>query len=61
MKNISTKIQQTTYGTHIYLICILCGHILWCHNCPYHILVCIQAGDIPTYDREKVIGMCAKC
>ena len=34
MKNISTKIQQTTYGTHIYLICILCAHILWCHNCP---------------------------
>ena len=31
---------------HIYLICILCVHILWCHNCPYYILVCIQVGDI---------------
>ena len=55
MKNISTKIQQTTYGTHIYLICILCAHILRCHNCPYHILVCIQAGDMPTYKEKRLL------
>ena len=59
MKNISTKIQQTTYGTHIYLICILCAHILWCHNCPYHILVCVQVGDIAT-DTEKRLLECVE-
>ena len=54
VKNISTEIQQTTYGTHIYLICILYAHILWCHNYPYDILVCIQAGEIPTYTEKKL-------
>ena len=53
------KIQKTTYGTHIYLICIVCAHILWCHNCPYHILVCIQVGNIAT-DTEKRLLECVE-
>ena len=57
MKNICTKIQKTTYGTHIYLICILCAHIILCHNCPYHILVHIQVGNITT-DKEQRLLKC---
>ena len=57
MKNLCTKIQKTTYGTHIYLICILCGYVIWCHNCPYHILVHIQVGDTAT-DTEKNLLEC---
>ena len=48
VKNISIEIQHTTYGTHIYLICIVYAHISWCHNYPYDILVHIQAGEIVT-------------
>ena len=55
MKNISIELQQTTYGTHIYLICILYAHILWCHNYPYDILVHIQAGEIPTNAERKLL------
>ena len=35
--------METPYSTHIYLICIVCVHISWCHNHPYHILVHIEA------------------
>ena len=54
MRNISIEIQQTTYGTYIYLICIVYAHILWCHNYPYDILVCIQAGEIATCTEKKL-------
>ena len=53
------KIQKTTYGTHIYLICILCAHMILCHNFQYHILVHIQVGDIPT-DKEKRLLKCVE-
>ena len=59
VKNICTKIQKTTYGTHIYLIRVLCGHIIWCHNCWYHILVHIQIGDTAT-DKEKRLVECVR-
>ena len=58
-ENISTKIQKSTYGTHIYLICILCAHIILCHDFLYHILVNIQVGNIPT-DKEKRLLKCVE-
>ena len=55
MKHISTKLQKTTYGTHIYLMCILCGHIILCHNCPYHILVHIHVGNTTTHQEQRLL------
>ena len=40
---------------HIYLICILCAHIILCHNFPYHILVHIQVGNIPTDKKTRLL------
>ena len=48
---------------HIYVICILFAHITSCHDFPYHILVNIQVGDVPT-DTEKRLSPCienARC
>ena len=56
-KTFVQKYKKQTYGTQIYLICLLCEHIIWCHNCPYHILVHIQAGDTAT-DKEKRLFEC---
>ena len=54
MKNISTKTaKKKPYGTHIYLMCIVCEHIILCHNCPYHILLHIQLGDTTTHEEER--------
>ena len=52
------KIHKT-YGTHIYLICILCTHIILCHSFLYHILVHIQVGNIAT-DKEKRLIKCVE-
>ena len=35
-------------------------HILWCHNYPYHILVDIQACEIPTSTAERLSECVAK-
>ena len=53
-KIISIKIQQTTYGTHIYLICIVYVHFSLCHNYPYDILVHIHAGKIATCTEQRL-------
>ena len=45
------------------MICILFAHITSCHHFPYHILVNIQVGDVPT-DAEKRLSQCmenARC
>ena len=47
--------QKTTYGAHIYLMCILCGHIILYHNCPYHILVHIQVGNTTICQEERLL------
>ena len=36
-------------------MCILCGHIILCHNCPYHILVHIQVGNTTTHQEERLL------
>ena len=53
-------LYKKEHMVHIYiLICILCGHIIWHHNCPYHILVHIQVGDSAT-DEEKRLLSCVR-
>ena len=52
--------MQTAYSTHIYLICIVCVHISWCHYYPYHILVHIEAGGIKTSTKERLVECVTK-
>ena len=59
-KKLFQDIQQTTYSTHIYLICIVYVHISWCHNYPYHFLVHIQAGEIATSTTDRLSECVAK-
>ena len=47
--------MKTAYSTHIYLICIVCVHISWCYNYPYHILVHIEAAGIETSTKERLV------
>ena len=47
--------METAYSTHIYLICIVCVHILWYYNYPYHILVHIEAVGMETLTKERLV------
>ena len=46
--------MDIVYSTHIYLICVVCVHILWYYNYPYHILVHIEAAGINTLTKERL-------
>ena len=60
VKIISIDIQQRTYSTHIYLICIVYVHISWFYKYSYDILVDIQAPQIATSTKEKLSQCVAK-
>ena len=42
------------------MICIVYVHISWCHNYPYHILVHIEAGEILTSTKDRLLECVAK-
>ena len=47
-KHFYKNIKNNRYLTQIYVICILFAHITSYHDCPYHILVHLQVGDVCT-------------
>ena len=56
-KHFYKNIKDIRYCTHKYVICILFAHITSYHDCPYHILVHLQVGDVHT-DAEKRFSEC---
>ena len=46
--------MEIVYSTHIYLICVVCVHISWYYNYPYHILVHIEAAGINRLTKERL-------
>ena len=56
-KHFYKNINNIRYLTHKYVICILFAHITSCHDCPYHILVHLQVGDVCT-DAEQRLSAC---
>ena len=56
-KHFSKNTKNVRYPAHKYVICILFAHITSCHDCPYHILVHLQVGDVHT-DVEQRLSEC---
>ena len=56
-KHLYKNTKNIRYPTHKYVIYILFACITSCHDCPYHILVHLQVGDVCT-DAEKRLSEC---
>ena len=46
--------KNIRYHTQKYVICILLAHITSYHDCPYHILVHLQVGDVDTGTEQRL-------
>ena len=56
-KHLYKNTKNIRYATHKYVTCILFAHITSCQDFPYHMLVNLQVGDVPT-DAEKRLSQC---
>ena len=46
--------KNIRYHTQKYVICILFAHITSYHDCPYHILIHLQVGDMDTGAEQRL-------